>query len=412
MLQSVREKLLRSETKAALFAFIVVLVIMCFIGFLASDMYVPSLPVIAKYFATSELMVKLSIASCILGLALSQLLCGTLSDRFGRRRMVLIGLMLSIVGSLVCMFAPSVKVLIIGRFLQGAGFGAGMGIVRTIICDVFRGARLAQVGSYLGLSFALSPAVAPIMGGYLQHWFGWRSIFLFLTLYALFALLVVWLFLPETNKHLDPKATRLHIIKQNYISLLSNSAFLGYSLCTSAALGGLIVYYTISPFLIQNVLGYSPVQYGWLAIFIAFSILAGRVLNVYFVGRLPLQKLLAVGIGLMTLSGITMLVIGLMGVLNIAVVIVPMMLFIIGSGFVLANSMVGALQPFAHIAGAAGAMYGSLQMLGIFLVSTLAASVHTHNQTTLALILTILGGLAWLGYSFTISTADTVFATE
>ena len=229
-LSLLRELLHRNDSRGAIISFVALIIFMAMVGPFCSDMYVPALPAIARSLQAAEDMVQLSISSTILGLSIAQLLFGTLSDRYGRRSMIILGFAISIIGTTICIFATDIWILIAGRFVQGMGLGSVLGLSRTLIRDLFTGKRLAQVGSYFGMAFALSPAIAPVFGAYLQAWFGWRAIFVFLLFYTLIALSLVLLFLPETNRFIDPTATRLKTIVKNYKRLLTHGSFIGYTI--------------------------------------------------------------------------------------------------------------------------------------------------------------------------------------
>jgi len=268
MFQSIRENLLKTEKTSHLLGLVSLIIFMAMVGRFATDMYVPSLPAITKAFSTSATSVQYTITVFLLGLGLSQLIYGPLADRYGRRRLILIGLVIGGVGSLLCVFAHSVNQLILGRVIQGIGMGGGISLCRAMLSDLFEGPRLAQMTSYLSMAFAVAPAVAPAMGGYMQQWFGWQSVFEFVMVYALIALFVSWAFMPETNQHRNKHATEVKVMLHNYFELLTNPTFLGYLASASLALSGVIAYVTMGPFILQNDLGLTPVQYGCLALII------------------------------------------------------------------------------------------------------------------------------------------------
>jgi len=188
--------------------FILVILMLGSIGFVATDLYLPSLSSIVKDFSTTKAYVQLTLSFYLLFFGVSQFFYGPLSDKVGRKKIVLYGLSLTIVGSIVCVFSPNVGVLIVGRSIEGFGVGAGATMMRAILRDLYVGDELAKKGSYIATGTGVFMAGAPIIGGYIQDFFGWRFNFVFIVLYTLMGILIVSKFLPETIKELNPHAIK------------------------------------------------------------------------------------------------------------------------------------------------------------------------------------------------------------
>lgn len=398
MFTNIRAKLAQADSTAAIVCFCALFIFIGVTSIFASDMYVPSLPHITKYFLTTSTHVKLTISIFFLSFALSPLIYGPLSDRFGRRKIILFGAALFFIGSVICAFSPFIDVLIIGRFIQGAGAGALMCVNRSIASDVLSGSRLAQVISYLSLIYGIMPAVAPVAGGYLQNYFGWRSIFIFMIFYAALAIIIIWIVLPETNKRLNIHATKPKHMLKNYATLLSSRIFISNAISTCAAFSGILAYYTMTPFLFQNTLHITTIQFGWLTVIVAVSLFLGKGINILLVARLRLPAVLLLGNTIMFLAAVLMLLFAVSGIMTISAVLIPMMIFVAGTGLVMANAFAGAIKPFKEMAGAASSLYSCLQMLATFIVSYIAARLHEHNQIPLALLLTVLALLPLVSY--------------
>lgn len=360
--------------------------IICIIAPFASDSYVPSMPEITKAFGSTANEIQLTMSLYFLGAALAQLIYGPLSDRYGRRLMILIGFSICVIGSFSCVLSTSAIMLIISRFLQGIGAGACNGLFRAVLRDTFSGARLAQIGSYIGIIYPVVFALAPIIGGYAQMVWGWRESFLIAAIIVSFSTIAVWRFLPETNQNLDPTASKILNIVQNYWTLITHGRFIGYALISSIALSALICYYTAGPFLLQNIVGLSPVEFGYLSIFIAAATIVSQYLNSQFVMKYGIRVMMFFGIVLMALGSVTMLIFALAHMINTWVIIIPVVIVSLAAGFVFSNAMAGAFETFGHMAGIAGAMYGFLQMLGSVFTSILLAQIHEKTQMPLALI--------------------------
>lgn len=374
----------------------ILLIFVVSLGVLASDMYLPSLPAIAVALHISKSTVQLTITYYLLALALSQLFYGPLSDRFGRRNTLLLGISICLVGSVICVFARTGEELILGRIIQGAGAGSSSSLFRSIMRDTFSGIELVKVAGWASIAFTVAPAVAPIIGGYIETYFGWRTTFLFLALYILLSLFVVKFYLKETNKNLNPHATHLQTLIKNYRTILTDARFIGYSICTMVVTCGLFAYLTASPFLFEQVLKLSPVAYGWTALFCIFASITGKLLNTWLIGAIDGKKLMQIGIFTMLLSGLAMILTVMLHWVNVAAIIVPAMIYIFAGGFIFTNSMTGALAPFSKMAGSAAALYSFLQTSGGFIGSAILSCWHTHNQLPLAAVFTALAVIAAL----------------
>lgn len=388
---------LRKNQKPLFTAFIAIFV--GAIGMVGSDMFAPSLPAIRTFFATSRDMTQMTITIYFLGLGLSQLIYGPLSDAIGRRKSGLIGLFSAFFGSLFCCIAPTIKILIFGRLIQGIGAGSAYMLLRTVQTDVLRGKLFAKVASLGGLIFALSPAFAPTLGGYVEELWGWRVTFIFIMLLNAFSCILVFFLLPETNKNLDPKSLLPKMMVKNYLKILRNRDFLRYLVCSASTMAGISVYITVSPFLFQSELHLTPIQYGTLAFYLAISSILGRLLNAWLLNKFSIEELINGGF-LTTISGsLLMLILGLLGYFSVAVIIIPMMIFMSASGLLFGNAVAGGMQTGRKTAGSTAALYGSLQILAAFLGSSIAILAHTHSQLPVATIFLILSLLGFFGFN-------------
>ncbi len=367
---------------------------------IVADIYVPSLPAIAKSFHSSASAIQLSVAAFMLGYAVSNLFYGPWSDRNGRKTPLLWGLFISLVGSFLCLSSFSPETLIFGRMIQGLGVGACSSIGRTVMRDLLSGNQLAKFGSKMGMISAFVLAIGPTLGGYIQHYFNWRFVFVFLLIYSALTICLVWFCLPETNQYKNPAATKLNIILKNIAILLKSKIFMGYTLCSMVAYSGLIAYMTSAPFLLQVVVGITPVQFGWFTFLSASSLALGSFFNNQMVNKYGIAKMISFGNVLMIIAGIIMWLISQMGIITTASIVIPAIGFSVGAGLTFANAFAGAFQPFPKIAGTVGAFYGCLQVLGASLTSTLVALLHESNQTPLALIFLGLGLLSLLSLKF------------
>jgi DHA1 family 2-module integral membrane pump EmrD-like MFS transporter len=361
----------------------------------SADMYVPALPAIAKAFATKASTIQYTLAIFMFGFGISHLFYGPISDRVGRRKPVLFGISITIIGSLMCVCAPTTAILILGRFVQGIGVGACNSVGRSIIRDILSGPHLAKIGSYLGMAHAIFLAFAPTLGGYIQNYLGWRAIFITLTLYATVVWMLVFKKLPETNQHTNPSATQLRVIAKNFFTLMYSNTFVGYTLCSALSYAGIITYLTSAPFLLQNIVGLTPVQFGWLSFALGGAIFLSAIINGRYVVQKGIEKMIFFGVTLMLISGLSMMIFAACGYINTWVIVLPVILYCIGAGLNFANAFAGASHDFPKMAGTVGALFGCIQILCASLSSSIVALLHERNQMLLALMLTMMGILVF-----------------
>ena len=371
------------------------------LGPVSTDLYLPSLPGLARAFSADVAEVQLTLSVFLVGLAGGQLVYGPLSDRYGRRKVLLVGLAIYCVASVGCTFAPSMTALIIGRFAQAIGACAGPVIGRAIVRDVHGRESAARVLSYMSATMALAPALGPILGGFLEVWFGWQSNFVALVVYGVAGLAGMLLLLPETNVAPDPSATRPMRMLTNYQALLRHRAYLGYALCVAFAYSGIFSFISGSSFVLVDVVGLAPPPEGGCLSANVGGEMAGPHHGGRITRRVGIDRMVTLG-GLVALAG--GIVLAALGwtvtaadpwppLAGAAAIVLPMMLVMAGIGFVMPNATAGAIGPFPQMAGAASALVGFLQM-GIGAVVGIAVG-HLHDGTARPMTMAImLAGLA------------------
>ncbi len=367
-----------------------------FISPLAANLFIPSLPGLEKYFNVTNEPLEFTITAFLLGFGLSQLIYGPLSDRFGRRKIIFIGMFIALAGSIGCAMTNSVTQLIIYRFILGCGVGAGAVLTRSILRDVFSGKELTNAIALNALIFTIAPVLTPLLGSYIDRWLGWEANFIVIPIYISIAWLISWLLLAETNLHCNPTATQPKIILRHYRKLLSNKAFTGYLICAGCAVSGISTFTMISPFLFQQHLGVSIVMYGWIIALISSGMLIGRAINMILIRHLLVAKIMRLGHILMILSGILIFISSYWNSDNLIMIIIAIMIFIIATGLIIPNAFAEALSSFATMAGSAAALYGSGVLLISSLTSAIVAVLREENLTLLAVVFLVLGSISWL----------------
>lgn len=329
-------------------------------GPLSIDMYLPALPRMAEDLRAADTTVQLTLSAFIAGLALGQLVLGPLSDAVGRRRPLLAGLALYVVGSVLCTVSPDAWLLVAARLVQSLGAAAGIVIARAIVRDLYSGTAMTKFFSTLMLVSGLAPILAPLIGGQLLNWTSWRGVFVVLTAFGALLLVVVVFALPEPSSVRSP--ARLGQVMRTYGRLALDRNFAGYALASGLLFASMFAYISGSSFVLQGVYGLSPQAYS--VVFGANGVglvLAGQ-LNGRLVGRIRERALLFSGLLLGTLGGTSVLLAAFLRA-PLAVLLVSLFLLVSSIGLVTPNASSLALAEHARSAGAASALLGVLQFV-------------------------------------------------
>lgn len=373
------------NTRRSLLIFI--LGLLSAIGPFSIDMYLPGFPTIAASLHTTVDKVSYSLSSFFIGICVGQLLCGPLLDRFGRKRPLLIGLVLYILASIACSLSKSVESLILFRFLQAIGGCVGMVAPNAIVRDVFPVEENAKVFSLLILILGVSPILAPTVGSYVVANFGWQLVFIILAIVTALILIMVIKWLPE-SKAADPSfSLKPKAILQGFGLVVKERQFATYALAGAVASAGLFAYLAGSPFVFMQLYGASEQQYGLIFSFIAAGLIGcsqlnNRVLRKYSSAQVLKVVMLSQSlIGLLLIIGIATKVIALYGS------IVLMLLFLSCQGFTFPNAAALAMAPFTKGAGSASALMGALQMVCGAMATALVGVFFTGTAVPMAVIM-------------------------
>lgn len=350
-------------------------------GPISTDVYLPSLPSMTEAFGTTVSMVQLTLSVFIAGFAFGMLIYGPLSDRLGRRPVLIGGAVLYLVASIACLFSQSIEALIAARFVQAVGACAGPVVARAVVRDIYRRDEAARMLSYMASAMALAPAVGPMLGGWLHQTFGWQANFVVLALFGLMVLVATALMLRETNAHRDPLATRPMRMVQNYVLLLRSPAFIGYTLIVGLSFGALFSFISGSSFVLIDVLGIDAGDFGYAFALVVVGYISGAFSSAKLTGRLGLERTLRLGTGLAAVAGLTIGGLAVAGVSTLAAVLAPMVALFFACALVLPNATAAAINPFATKAGAVSALLGFLQMATGAVAGALVG--HFHNGTTI-----------------------------
>jgi MFS transporter, DHA1 family, multidrug resistance protein len=327
----------------------------------AINAVVPSMPAIEHEFETNYGRVQLILSMFLAAIAISQIVIGPLSDRFGRRPVLLIGFAIFIGTCVASPFAPSIEALIAIRVVQGASGCVGIVLGRAIVRDLFERRQAASMLGYVTMGLAVAPMVAPSIGGQLQELFDWTAIFWFMALLGAVCLAVTWKFVPETNLHPTPRLSFGSMFR-DFGVLLKDADFLLFSACSSLSTGVFFAFLGGAPYVSERMLHLSPSVYGlWFAVapigYATGNFISGRFTERFGVARMILGGAI-IGFVAASLPGLFFVT----GLASAATLFMPMMLIGVANGLTLPSAISGAISIKPEIAGAAAGLSGSAQI--------------------------------------------------
>lgn len=326
------------------------------------DSSLPAMPAIAAGLGATDAAVQISLGVFMLGMAVGQLIHGPLSDGFGRKPVLVLAMGLYTLATVGCIFAPDIETLTALRLVQGFGAACGHTLSRAIVRDRFDREHAARLYSYILVVLAVAPIAAPILGAHFTIWFGWRSLFVMLTLYGVAVILLNGLFLRETNTSPDKAALNPGRILLGFAEVARNRIFWGYLVCNAAAFAGLFAFLSGSSSVLISYLGVAADSYGYYFALTMVGHMAALFWGGWAVGRYGLDALLRIGVVLAAASGVLMGTLAWSGVVSVAAIVGPAFLFMCAFALIVPQAVAGALSPFPHIAGAASSLMGFLQL--------------------------------------------------
>lgn len=353
----------------------------------SSDVYSPSLVAISDYMGIDISMAQFSMSIYLISLTLTIIPFGLIADAYGRKKPLLAGAIMLIIGSIVCSLANEINTLLLGRLIQGAGAGAISSLWRSIFRDRFKGPEMAKYASYVMITVTFVMPAAPAVGGFLQKNFGWSANFVFLTAYSAILLVLI------STLYKDPEDLELKSSFKLNESLASvkrvfmNSTFLRYTSINFIAYGAIFSSIVITPVVLIDIVGMAPEKFGSMMLGISASsmALAGFVNSRALKKYSPLD-MLKFGFYIMLLSGIMMILLYFIEGTNIISVAIPLWLFLFGSSFIWPNSIAKCFEAVKEGSGIVGAAYTFMQQSGGSIIGSLASFMHDTNQLGLGYI--------------------------
>ncbi|HET7117783.1 MAG TPA: multidrug effflux MFS transporter [Hanamia sp.] len=347
-------------------------------GAFSIDMYLPGFPEIAKDLHTTIAHITLSITSFFIGISIGQMIYGPLLDKYGRKKPLYIGLIVYLLTSIACAYAPTANALIAIRFLQALGSCAGMVASRALVRDIFPVEENAKIFSLLMLVLALSPIVAPTLGGYMSSMFGWQSIFFVLASIAAVTLLLVYFKLPTGRKPETSLSLLPRPIINGFLEVSKVPQFYTYAFAGAIASSGLYAYVAGSPFVFMELYHVSDKHYGWIFAFIAMGLITASQVNTLLLRKYSSEQIIRATLFCQCLAGIALVLGTWFHLLGLFSTIFLIWVFLSTQGFAFPNSSALCLAPFTKNAGTASALMGAIQ-LGIGAISTAMVSIFANN---------------------------------
>ncbi|MBV7461137.1 MULTISPECIES: multidrug effflux MFS transporter [unclassified Acidovorax] len=345
---------------------ILVLAMLLSIQPVTTDLYLPALPALTRSLGAQMAAAQLTLSGLLLAFGCSQMVWGPLSDRFGRRPILLAGLGIYTVASLGSAFAPTMTLLIVWRIAQGAAMGAVVMCARAIVRDLYTPLDGARAMSKALTGLGIVACICAPLGGVLSEWLGWRAALMALTVYAVATLALVALRLPETLAHRNPKALQPRALVGTWMHVLRSPTFWAFSLQTTATYGGLFTFLAASSFVFIDVLGLTRTQFGWTMASACVAYLAGTFLCRRLLVRQGLLRTVAIAGALSASGGTLMAAVAFMGWHQPWALLLPFYLFMLGHGIHQPCGQSGAVGPFPKAAGVASALNGFMMMLAAF----------------------------------------------
>ena len=391
------EKGLKNLTKTKRLQLALLLGSLGLLGPFTIDTYLPAFPTIVKEYHTSASLVQISLTTCLLGLGLGQLIIGPMSDVQGRRKPLLSFLILYLLASLTCAFAPNIYTFIGARFIQGFAAAGGLVISRAVVRDVYSGRELTKFFALLMLVGNLGPIVAPIAGGSILAFTNWTGVFIVLACIGLLLFLTISWNLEETLPKEKRIPSDLSQILKNFGSLLKDRQFAGYALTQGFIIAGIFAYVSGIPFVYQNIYGVSPQEFSLLFGINGIALIIGSQLVGRFTDVISERAFLKIGLMISNVAGAVLLVAFLLKA-PLLVIVVPIFFLVASIGIIATTSFSLAMETQGHIAGSASALLGLLPFILGSLTAPLVGIAGEYTAIPMGVVILSASLMALLSY--------------
>ena len=347
---------------------IILLAAVSALGPVGMQILLPALPVIKQKFYVTNDVAQLTLSLSMLAIAIGTLVYGPLSDKFGRKRVMLVGIVITIFGSIVCFVADSIMLLISGRFIQAFGGAVGLVLARAIVRDVYGPEEAARVIATLVMVMVVLPMMSPALGGELMQRFGFKSVFIVIAFASAIALVFLFLWLPETLAKPVP-FEGVKSMLMTFSKLFASRVFCGYAFCVTFVSVVFFSFISAAPEIMVSVLKRPPTEYGYYFIMIPAGFMTGNYVARHYGRTISIDNMIAIGASIGVFGIVLALLLQTLGMSSPVALFLPIALAVFGNGITLPNAQAAAINEFPEYAGTASGLTGFLQMA----VSSVAA---------------------------------------
>lgn len=367
---------------------LITLVCIAGLGGVSMNMFLPSLPGMAEYFGVPNAMMQLSLSVYLAASALLQLIIGPLSDRYGRRPIMLICSLVFFAGTFVCYLAPQFEMLILGRILQATAV-VGMVLSRAIVRDMFEPAQAASMLGYVTMGMAVGPMIAPAIGGFLDEFFGWRASFAVMLGLGLLVFFLIFVNLGETNK---AEFTSFRDQMKQYPKLLKSGLFWGYASTIMFTAGAFFAFIGGGPFIANDLFNLSPTDYGLYFMTISGGYMIGNFVSAKIVAKVGITRMMVSGAALTFIALILGIITLQMGYIHPMAIFVPVIFVGFGNGITLPSANTGLVSVNPELAGSASGLGGALQIGGGAVITAATGTLVSTfaSPSTLLVVMSVL----------------------
>ena len=347
---------------------IILLAAVSALGPVGMQILLPALPVIKQKFYVTNDVAQLTLSLSMLAIAIGTLVYGPLSDKFGRKRVMLVGIIITIFGSIVCFVADSIMLLISGRFIQAFGGAVGLVLARAIVRDVYGPEEAARVIATLVMVMVVLPMMSPALGGELMQRFGFESVFIVIAFASAIAFVFLFLWLPETLAKPVP-FEGVKSMLMTFSKLFASRVFCGYAFCVTFVSVVFFSFISAAPEIMVSVLKRPPTEYGYYFIMIPAGFMTGNYVARHYGRTISIDNMIAIGASIGVFGIVLALILQTLGMSSPVALFLPIALAVFGNGITLPNAQAAAINEFPEYAGTASGLTGFLQMA----VSSVAA---------------------------------------
>lgn len=378
------------------------LVLLVLIGALAplsADAYLPALSLLSDYFQTSDKMLKFSVTAYFIGFAGAQVLFGPLSDAYGRKVIILIGIGIGALGALICFLSHSIYSFYLGRFVLGIGMASGIPVARAVLKDLFDGKALSQAATQINMVFAVMPFITPLMGAYLATYFPWQSIFQMVFIACVTVFFLTFFYLKESNQELTPELLIPGNLSRAFIKVAQDKQVFIYGFSTLCAFACTTAYMVSAPYIFLNILGLSMIEFGWLAGLVTVSYLVGGMINNQLIKRFSSDHIIFMAFITLLFAAFSMAISLLLWGVQLLAMIITVFILMLASRMVLPNALAGAFTSKQKEVGIISSVYGLYHTMGAVLASGMIALLPVDAASALIWVLILFSGIGLIVFS-------------